>query len=151
MRLLRDTSCFIIGRKPHKAGTVPWHENRGTNVSFVHLDTYKILQKEMQDIKHVSILSLKRFFSLRQTLTLILLTWRIWWASKNASRWHMGFNTAFKGLYGFSISNFRRVPTRPNPVTLLNTGSGYFRAQYFEARQGHSRIYVNQKRSHCVN
>jgi len=32
------------------------------------------------------------------TLTLILLTWRIWWASNNASRWQMGFNSAFKGL-----------------------------------------------------
>ena len=33
-----------------------------------------------------------------QCLTLILLTWRIWWAPNNASRWQMGFNLAFKGL-----------------------------------------------------
>ena len=32
------------------------------------------------------------------TLTLILLTWRIWWAPHNASRRQMGFNLAFKGL-----------------------------------------------------
>jgi len=31
-------------------------------------------------------------------LTLILLTWRIWWAPNNASRWQMEFNSAFKGL-----------------------------------------------------
>ena len=31
-------------------------------------------------------------------LTLILLTWTIWWAPNNASRWQMGFNSAFKGL-----------------------------------------------------
>jgi len=31
-------------------------------------------------------------------LTVILLMWRIWWASNNASRWQMGFNSAFKGL-----------------------------------------------------
>jgi hypothetical protein len=31
-------------------------------------------------------------------LTLILLTWRIWWAPNNASKWQMGFNSAFKGL-----------------------------------------------------
>jgi hypothetical protein len=31
-------------------------------------------------------------------LTLILVTWRIWWAPNNASRWQMGINTAFKGL-----------------------------------------------------
>ena len=30
------------------------------------------------------------------TLTLIPLTWRIWWAPNNASRWQMGFNWAFK-------------------------------------------------------
>jgi hypothetical protein len=32
------------------------------------------------------------------SLTLILLMWRIWWASNNASRWQMGFNSVFKGL-----------------------------------------------------
>jgi hypothetical protein len=31
-------------------------------------------------------------------LTLILLMWRIWWALNNASKWQMGFNSAFKGL-----------------------------------------------------
>jgi len=31
------------------------------------------------------------------TLTLILLTWRIWWAPKNASKWQKGFNSVFKG------------------------------------------------------
>ena len=30
-------------------------------------------------------------------LTLILLTWRKWW-THNASKWQMGFNSAFKGL-----------------------------------------------------
>jgi hypothetical protein len=31
-------------------------------------------------------------------LTLILLTWRIWWAPNNASKWQMRFNLAVKGL-----------------------------------------------------
>ena len=31
-------------------------------------------------------------------LTLKPLTWKIWWASNNASKWQMGFNSAFKGL-----------------------------------------------------
>ena len=30
--------------------------------------------------------------------TLTLLTWRIWWPPNNASKWQMGFNSAFKGL-----------------------------------------------------
>ena len=32
------------------------------------------------------------------SLTIILLTWRKWWAPNNASRWQMGFNSAFEGL-----------------------------------------------------
>ena len=31
-------------------------------------------------------------------LTLILLTWTIWRAPTNASKWRTGFNSAFKGL-----------------------------------------------------
>jgi len=31
-------------------------------------------------------------------LTLILLMWRRWWTPNNASKWQMGFNSAFKGL-----------------------------------------------------
>jgi hypothetical protein len=31
-------------------------------------------------------------------LTLILLTWGKWWTPNNASKWQMGFNSAFKGL-----------------------------------------------------
>ena len=32
------------------------------------------------------------------SLTLSLLTWTIWRAPTNASKWRMGFNSAFKGL-----------------------------------------------------
>jgi len=31
-------------------------------------------------------------------LTLILLTWRMWWAPNNASKWQMKFHSAFKWL-----------------------------------------------------
>jgi hypothetical protein len=37
-------------------------------------------------------------------LTLILLTWSIWWAN-NASKWQMGFNLAFKGSIHTLSSN----------------------------------------------
>jgi hypothetical protein len=33
-------------------------------------------------------------------LTPILAMWRIWWAPNNASKWHMGYNSAFEGLIG---------------------------------------------------
>ena len=35
---------------------------------------------------------------IRRELTLSPLTWKIWRALNNASRWQMGFNSAFKGL-----------------------------------------------------
>ena len=34
-------------------------------------------------------------------LTLTLLTWTIWRAPTNASKWRMGFNSTFKGLTNF--------------------------------------------------
>ena len=45
-------------------------------------------------------------------LTLILLTWKIRRAPNNASRWQMGFNSAFKGLKGsggLNKSNKRKL------------------------------------------
>jgi len=47
-----------------------------------------------------SLLLLKEWAVLSGTqfLTLILPSWRIWWAPNNASKWQMGFNSAFKGL-----------------------------------------------------
>jgi len=48
------------------------------------------------------------------SITLIMLTWRIWWAHNNASKWQMGFNSAFEGLnrldYWFLT---RTVPVSP--------------------------------------
>ena len=37
-------------------------------------------------------------WDLIQRLTLILLMWTIWRAPNSASKWRMGFNSAFKGL-----------------------------------------------------
>jgi len=34
----------------------------------------------------------------KNRLTLILLAWKIWWASNNASEWQVGFGSAFEGL-----------------------------------------------------
>ena len=38
------------------------------------------------------------FRNIINPLTLILLTWKIWWTPNNASKLKMGFNSAFKGL-----------------------------------------------------
>ena len=49
----------------------------------------------------VMFIFLKRYCT---CLTLILLTWKIWWAPNNVSKWQMEFNSAFKGLNFTSIS-----------------------------------------------
>ena len=41
-------------------------------------------------------------------LTPILLTWTIWRAATNASKWRMGFNSAFKGL---TVSKIQILPS----------------------------------------
>jgi len=38
------------------------------------------------------------FNILKHKLALALLTWRIWWAPNNTSRWQIGFHLAFEGL-----------------------------------------------------
>ena len=43
------------------------------------------------------------FKGLKCPLTLILLTWRIWRAPNNTSRWQMGFNSAIK-LFNIFVS-----------------------------------------------
>ena len=53
---------------------------------------------------------------LRASLTLILLTWRIWRAPNNASRWQMGFNLAFKNSPSseeFRVNNSNFMPSKP--------------------------------------
>ena len=42
-------------------------------------------------------------------LTLILLTWRIWWGSNKSSDWQTGFNLVFKGLKCQSIVILVRI------------------------------------------
>ena len=62
----------------------------------------KLLQNRkthcIQSITLIFILIVMVNYLKSRGLTLILLTWRIWWAPNNASKWHMGFNSAFKGL-----------------------------------------------------
>jgi len=64
------------------------------------------------------------------TLTLILLTWRIWWAPNNATKWLMGFNSAFKGLKTLKshIKHLTFAPTCFGPLLRPSSGA---RKQHF--------------------
>ena len=54
------------------------------------------------------------------SLTLILLTWRIWWAPNNASKWQMGFKLAFKGLKVKVCNNYRGLSLLPTTCKILS-------------------------------
>jgi len=47
-------------------------------------------------------------------LTVILLTWRKWWAPNTASKQQIRFNSAFKGLIKLSVLEFRMGSIRTN-------------------------------------
>ena len=82
------------------------HKQRLVIVSVLH---YYAKQSVAFSSSVVSYFSTWKFFSFFSTmylrmsrteiiLTLILLSWTIWRAPTNASKWRMGFNSAFKGL-----------------------------------------------------
>jgi len=49
-------------------------------------------------------------------LTLILLTWRKWWTPNNATKWQMGFNSAFKVLTIIVITYYMSLRVQNNVV-----------------------------------
>ena len=66
---------------------------------FVHQNiSYKLCWKRTRPSLWETWFMETPYLSLRTILTLILLTWRLWWAPNNASKWQMGFNSAFKKL-----------------------------------------------------
>ena len=55
----------------------------------------------------------------RRRLTLILLTWRLWWAPNNASRWQIGFNLAFKVLKKLPLQRLHLIPTQRKTISIV--------------------------------
>ena len=57
---------------------------------------------------------------MKTPLTLILLTWRIWWAPNNASKWEKGFNSAFKELkVNFNLEEATKVQRECRGIAVL--------------------------------
>jgi hypothetical protein len=50
---------------------------------------------ELETMKKETLLA--KYSGIFSGLTFIPLEWRIWWARDNTSKWHLGFNSAFKG------------------------------------------------------
>ena len=53
-------------------------------------------------------------------LTLSPLTWRTWWAPNNASRWQMGFKSAFKGLINVLGDYLKKIRLIQNKLATSN-------------------------------
>jgi hypothetical protein len=70
---------------------------KGAHPYLQHICRFQQLCNNINNINSVW-LFIKLLFN---HLSLILLTWRIWWAPNNASRWQMGFNSEFKMLKNF--------------------------------------------------
>ena len=64
-------------------------------------------------------------------LTLILLTWRIWWAPNNANKWQVGFSSAFNPLTPNEHYSGRTAPLTSKRCILYiystNIGTEYFK------------------------
>jgi len=56
----------------------------------------------------------------RRYLTLNPLTWKIWWAPNNASKWQMWFNSAFKGLSLHNVLICEQKKIAPPPIYIPN-------------------------------
>ena len=60
------------------------------------LSSWRYIQRRTTKEKYVKDVQVS--YKQYRELTLILRTWRIWWAPNYASKWQMGFNSVFKGL-----------------------------------------------------
>jgi hypothetical protein len=56
---------------------------------------------------------------LKSSLTLTLLKWTKWWAPTSASKWRMGFNSAFKGLICYTKLYILSVMNKVIPILPL--------------------------------
>ena len=92
--------------------------------SFIHSDNLSYDRRVLHRVR--SNASSFNFQYLLVSLTLILLMWRIWWAPNNASKWQMGFNSAFKGLKSLLSSCLRFLP-RPSLSSIFSSIMCYTR------------------------
>jgi len=73
-----------------------WPSFRETRVT-VSVQMLRVAFSLFRSVR-VSWFLLEETLKIQRSLTLILPTWRIRWAPNNASKWQIGFNSAFKGL-----------------------------------------------------
>ena len=93
--------CHLIAIVTYSLRMGGWH-----HVSLVELfacnsaAVYSLLSSDKMTVQ------VSYAYNRKTKLTLTLLTWRIWWAPNNASRWQVGYNSAFKGLTSVQLHFF---------------------------------------------
>jgi len=92
--LRRGENCYLISD----------YEFGVSTSSGVKIPQIPQLPLKFSQFTHTQIYMARNFLYICTLLTLILLTWRMWWDPNNASKWQMGFNLAFKELIIVMIS-----------------------------------------------
>ena len=69
--------------------------------------------------------------------------WRVWWAPTNASKWQMGFNSAFKGLMNFTV-NYQEQFWTNSAVRITNIRSKFHLCEQI------TNLNFFQKRAYCA-
>jgi hypothetical protein len=67
-------------------------------IEYVKMDSVIITRKSVIIFSNIWKRILNTQLKDLHILTIIPLTWKIWWTPNNASKWQMGFNSACKGL-----------------------------------------------------
>ena len=106
--LYRSTSTTVLLSTEDYIGEGPSNSS-GVPITEQHFPVLILIAPNQSDFKK---------------LTLILLTWRIWWAPNNASRWQMGFNWVLKGLMS------RHVPSTLNESVTKYEGWNFNSGNY---------------------
>ena len=102
----------VTSRK-NEPSVIPLWEPQISRIRTFRWKWEKIRRLKSQQWLYVTNALCQTLFCLQSTFTieicllktLILLTWRIWWAPNNDSRWKMGFKSAFKGKHFVSSSS----------------------------------------------
>jgi hypothetical protein len=89
--------CYVFTAMQHMSLHMNWNQGQPVLSDYVYMLFLRIILGVSHKCRSHMFTMMPSEEQIRN-LTLILLTWRIEWASNNASKRQMEFNSAFKGL-----------------------------------------------------
>jgi len=84
-----------------------------------------------------------------QSLTHIPLTWKIWRAPNNASRWLMGFNSVFKGLTKCNDINNQQDSTNFSFINLFKSAQHVSGDKFAHSQEHFLTVYTAFSTMYC--